>query len=77
MQSRIVKPYNAFGKRYGFALHIAMAQMSAKKGLEKFGECAADAIMEEFSQLHNKKVFVPRYFHELTSEEENPSMPLH
>jgi len=46
-----------------------MAQISVKKGLKNFGERAADAIMEEFSQLHNKKIFVPRYFHEITSEQ--------
>ena len=74
MEALIVKPYDAFGKRYGFLLHVMMAQMSSKKGPEKFGERATDAIIEEFQQLHEKYVFVPRYFTDLTSEQRRKSI---
>lgn len=44
-------------------------QMSAQKGLKLFGERAAAAIVKECRQLHDKKVFIPIRFDELTKEQ--------
>jgi hypothetical protein len=63
------RPQDAFAHRYGFALHVMMTQMSAKKGLQLFGEKAADAIVKEFKQLHDKEVFIPRLYNSITPEE--------
>jgi hypothetical protein len=48
-----------YTNRYGYAAHVLMAQVSAKKGLKLFGERAAMAIITEFKQLHDKAVFEP------------------
>jgi hypothetical protein len=46
-----------YTNRYGYAAHVMMVQVSAKKGLQLFGEQAAMAIITEFRQLHDKSVF--------------------
>uniref|UniRef100_A0A7S2R645 Uncharacterized protein n=1 Tax=Eucampia antarctica TaxID=49252 RepID=A0A7S2R645_9STRA len=43
--------------------------MPTKKGLEKFGEKSAEAIINEYQQLCDKKVFIPRSFSSLTYEQ--------
>lgn len=56
-----------FHHKYGYAAHIMVQQMSAKKGLKLFGERAAAAIVKECKQLHDKQVFIPISFDKLTS----------
>ena len=56
-----------FHHQYGYAAHIMVQQMSAKKGLKLFGERAAAAIVKECKQLHDKQVFIPISFDKLTS----------
>ena len=68
------KPQDRFSHRYGYALHVIMTQMSAKKGLRKFGERAADAIVKEFQQLHDKAVFKPRIFESLSGEDRKKAL---
>jgi hypothetical protein len=48
--------------------------MSAKRGLKMFGEEAANAIITEFTQLHNKKVFEGRHFNDMTPEEKKGAL---
>jgi len=40
------------------AAHVIFTQKSARKGLKMFEEKAADAIIEEFKQIHDREVFV-------------------
>ena len=44
-------------------------QMSAKKGLKKFGPPGAKAIVKEMGQLDYREVIEPVHYHELTYEQ--------
>ena len=68
------RPQDKFSNRYGYALHVIMTQMSAKKGLRMFGDRAAEAIIKEFKQLHEKNVFKPREFDSLSHEERKKAL---
>jgi hypothetical protein len=68
-----VDPHD-FNNRYGYAFHVIMTQMSAKKGLKLHGEKAAEAIVNEFQQLHDKQVFIPRQYQSLTPEQRQRSL---
>ena len=63
-----------FNNRYGYAFHVMMTQMSAKKGLKLHGKKAAEAIVAEFQQLHDKQVFLPRTYDSLTPEQRRRSL---
>jgi hypothetical protein len=63
-----------FNNRYGYAFHVMMTQMSAKKGLKLHGVKAAEAIVAEFQQLHDKQVFMPRQYNSLTPEQRRKSL---
>ena len=43
----VAKPQDGFGSRYGCAAHILLLQMTAKRGIQKFGKRAVDAIVSE------------------------------
>ena len=68
------RPLDKFGHRYGFVAHLLFVQMSAKKGLQMFGEEAVKVIISEFEQLIEKNVFIPRMFHDLTGEQRNRAL---
>ena len=70
----VTKPQDGFGSRYGCAAHFLFLQMTAKRGIEKFGQRAVDAIMSECTQMHEKKVFIPKMFHDLTTEQRRKAM---
>ena len=36
-----------------------MTQMTSKDEVRKHGECVLHALLKEYTQLHNKKVFIP------------------
>ena len=58
-----------FNNRYGYATHIILTQMTARKGLKQFGERAAHAIVDEFQQMHDKVVFTPVSYNKLSFED--------
>ena len=51
-----------------------MVQVSAKKGLQLFGEREAIAIIEEFKQLHDKAVFQPISIKSISIEERRKAL---
>jgi hypothetical protein len=63
-----------FNHQYGYALHILMTQMSAKKGLKLHGEKAAEVIIKEFKQLHDKDVFKPIFASSLTTNDKKKKL---
>ena len=63
-----------YTNRYGYAAHMLMVQVSAKKGLKLFGERAAVAIITEFKQLHDKAVFKPVAQHSIPYEEKRKAL---
>jgi hypothetical protein len=64
-------PWN-YNHRFNFAFN----QMSAKEGLRKFGEKAAEALIKEWKQLDEKNVFHGLYFHETTPEQRKQALHL-
>jgi hypothetical protein len=48
---------------------LVMTQMSAAAGIRRFGQPAWNALLKEFQQLHDKKVFTPRKLESLSHEE--------
>jgi hypothetical protein len=63
-----------YTNRYGYAAHMLMAQVSAKKGLKLFGERAAMAIITEFKQLHEKAVFKPVHMNSVSYEDRRKAL---
>jgi len=62
-------PYN-YDKLQRDVIGLCMVQqMSAKKGIEKFGERALVALAKEYAQLDDLNVFIPKHINELTREE--------
>ena len=41
---RKIKPQDSFGNKFGYASHMLFLQMSAKKGIDMFGDRAIAAI---------------------------------
>jgi hypothetical protein len=66
-----VSPY-IFNGRYVFA----MMQMTAKEGLRRFGEQAAEALIKEWIQLDEKDVFKGIHFKDVTSEQKSKALRL-
>ena len=54
---------------YRRAVHICMNQMSAKKGIERHGQAAINAILKEYKQLHDLDVFRGIHRRDLTPEQ--------
>jgi len=52
----------------GLNLAIACTQMTAKEGLKRFGQLAEDALLIEWKQLDNLKVYQGVYYNQLTPE---------
>ena len=50
-------------------------QMTADAGIKKHGQVAVDALIKEFAQLHEKKVFEGLHPERLTTEEKKNSLP--
>jgi len=48
--------------------HVALTQYNLKQGLKIYGEAAAEAVIKEMKQLHDRKTITPRYAHELSIE---------
>ena len=71
----LITPQDGFGKKYGYAAHYVMVQMSAKQGLKEFGDRAVQAIKAEFHQLvHEMEVFIPKRFHSLTYDQKRKAL---
>jgi hypothetical protein len=69
------RPQDDFNNRYGFALHIIMVnQITARMGLKKFGNVAAEAIITEFQQFHDKEVFIPTDYRKLTEDQKRRAL---
>ena len=56
-----------YGQDYTFA--VALTQMSAKRGIKRFGQMAVDALAAEWKQLDSLSVFKPRKFASLSKIE--------
>ena len=69
-----VRAPSDYTNRYGYAAHVLMVQVSAKKGLKMFGERAALAIITEFKQLHDKAVFRPIHANKIPYEERRKAL---
>ena len=48
--------------------------MSARKGIEQFGERAEAALVVEYKQFRNKNVFIPREFYSLSHDERKKAL---
>jgi hypothetical protein len=46
--------------------HVALTQYNLKKGLQKYGKAAADAVTKEMKQLHDRKTIRPVHSRDLT-----------
>ena len=68
------KPQDGFGSKYGSAAHYLFLQLTARRGIQKYGQRAVDAIKSECEQMNNKRVFIPKKYHELTSAQRRRAM---
>ena len=50
-------------------------QMTADAGIKKHGQAVVDALIEEFAQLHDQKVFEGLHTESLTPDEKRDSLP--
>ena len=66
------KPPSDFSSRYGFAF----TQMSAREGLKRFGERAANALIDEWVQLDRLEVFEGANFYDVTPEHRKKALRL-
>ena len=66
------KPPPLLYSRYAYAF----TQMSAREGLKRFGERAANALIDEWVQLDKLGVFEGAYFHLLTPEQRKEALRL-
>ena len=54
--------------------NFMFAQFTADRGIKKFGKLAVDALMKEFCQLEDLKVFKPVFAHKLTYQERTKAL---
>jgi hypothetical protein len=54
--------------------HVALTQYNVKRGLEKFGQAASDAVLKEMKQLHDRKTIRPRFSSDLTLQEKRNAL---
>ena len=52
------------------------AQVSIKEEIKRFGNSAANAVLSEFGQLHQRDKFLPMYENELTSSQKKTALNL-
>ncbi|MFN7263281.1 MAG: reverse transcriptase domain-containing protein, partial [Cyanobacteriota bacterium] len=62
------------GTEYDKAFLFLTAQMTAKKGLQYFGQRGADAILAEMKQVHYRNVIRPRMSKDLTKEQKKQAL---
>ena len=67
---------NELNGRKGFfdIEEIALTQYGLKKGLERYGEAASNAVLKEMRQLHDRGTIKPKHATELTPEERKKSL---
>ena len=53
---------------------VALTQYNLKKGLERFGQPAADTVYKEMKQLHDRKTIRPCYVYKLTKLEKRKAL---
>ena len=70
----ITKPQDGFGSKYGCTAHFVFLQMTARRGIQKYGQRAVDAIVSECAQMHDKQVFIPKKFTDLTHQQRRRAM---
>jgi hypothetical protein len=66
------KGFNEFNNKFAFAF----TQMSAREGLRRFGEKAANALIDEWKQLDDKNVFDGVYYSALNKEQRQKALRL-
>ena len=54
--------------------HVALTQHNLKKGLQICGEAAADAVVKEMKQLHDRKTIRPRYSKDLSLDDKRKAL---
>jgi len=54
--------------------YVALTQYNLKQGLKIYGEAAAEAVLKEMKQLHDRKTIQPRYAHQLTLEHKRKAL---
>jgi len=52
------------------------AQVSVKEGIKRFGESAINAVLAEFGQLNDQKIFDPKFAHELSGKQKREALNL-
>ena len=57
-------------------VHAKMVQLFLEKGLKEFGKEGRKAIIKEIQQHHNMETYLPRYVHDLTSDERREALLL-
>ena len=65
----------ATGKLFKYVTEYMFTQMTADAGIKKHGQVAVDALIKEFAQLHDKKVFEGLHPEKLTVTEKRDSLP--
>ena len=71
--SSITCQYNkVYGTDHNYA--IALTQMSATRGIKKFGQCAIDALAVEWKQLDTLSVFKGRTYESLDKSERSSAL---
>jgi len=54
--------------------HVALTQYNLRKGLQIYGKAAADAVVKEMKQLHDRKTIRPRYATELSTRDKRRAL---
>ena len=54
--------------------NFMFTQYTADRGIKKFGQLAVDALMKEFCQLEDLKVFKPVFAHKLTYQQRTKAL---
>ena len=54
-----------------------LTQLSMKAGLKEWGKDAEKAVFDEMKQLHFRKTFVPKHWHQLTKEQRAQVLEVH
>jgi hypothetical protein len=54
--------------------HVALTQYNIKRGLERYGQAASDAVLKEMKQLHDRKTIRPRFSKDLSLQERRDAL---
>ena len=57
-------------------LHEKHDQVSVEEGIRRYGQAAIQAVLSEYAQLDDKKIFKPRYAHTLTVSQRKGALNL-